>query len=104
MPSLHVAFPMYIALSFIELNRGPGRWAALLYPLAVTFSVVYLGHHYVIDCIAGVAYALVFYWLTWKAPEIIRRWLEWRGLVDATPEPEGVGAAPTVPEPAAGAE
>ena len=69
MPSLHVAFPMYIALSFIELNRGPARWAALLYPLAVTFSVVYLGHHYVIDCIAGVAYALVFYWLTWKAPE-----------------------------------
>jgi membrane-associated phospholipid phosphatase len=51
-PSLHAAFAAFIALFVI------GRWGkrglpALMIPLSVSFAVVYLGHHYVIDVLAG---------------------------------------------------
>jgi membrane-associated phospholipid phosphatase len=32
-----------------------------IYPLAMTFALVYSGEHYVIDCIAGWVYALFAY-------------------------------------------
>ena len=61
MPSLHMAYSSYIAIFiYYAFNK---KWIFLL-PIAVGFSTVYLGHHYVIDLIAGLAYALiVFYFL-----------------------------------------
>jgi len=58
MPSLHAAYAMLIAL---YLWRIVPRWARLpvaLYPPAMAFSLIYAGEHYVIDCIAGWAYAI----------------------------------------------
>jgi membrane-associated phospholipid phosphatase len=58
MPSLHAAYPAYIALYCI-LVWGRKAWLMLLLPLGVAFSAVYLGHHYVIDILAGFLYAAV---------------------------------------------
>lgn len=55
-PSLHAAFPF---LGYLALRRVYPRAAvvALAWSVAVWFSVVYLGEHYVIDVVAGVALA-----------------------------------------------
>lgn len=55
-PSLHSAFPL-IATVHVWLRN---RWVGLLlglWTVAVWVSVVYLGEHYVVDVLAGVAYA-----------------------------------------------
>lgn len=62
MPSLHAAYPLLIllfALKFFKLK------ALLFAPfvLAVWISIVYLGEHYVVDIIAGVIYAVIFYFV-----------------------------------------
>lgn len=58
MPSLHAAYPTYIALFVLSVWGQRFLWVLLL-PLGVGFSAVYLGHHYVIDLIAGALYAVV---------------------------------------------
>lgn len=70
-PSLHVAYPF---LSFLVLRRAFGTvgWLAFAYTLLVTFSVVYTGDHWVIDAIAGVAYAYIAYYAVVHAPTRLR--------------------------------
>lgn len=60
MPSQHAAFPF---LCFLFLRRQFGRWAylGLLYIIGITFSIVYLGQHYVIDALVGFGYAVLGY-------------------------------------------
>jgi membrane-associated phospholipid phosphatase len=71
MPSLHTAFATVIALYVgARLPRHWG-WLMALYPLAMALALVYLGEHYVVDVIAGVAYALVTH-------VAISRWEIWR--------------------------
>jgi len=55
MPSLHVAVPMVIAATAIAVRgwRRPASWLWLLYPLTVSFGVLYLGEHYVADVVVG---------------------------------------------------
>lgn len=55
-PSLHVAYPL-LAL-YYAVRFGAARVAALVVFLLTCFSAVYLNHHYVIDLVAGWAYAL----------------------------------------------
>ena len=58
LPSLHSAFPF---LAFLALRPVYPRaaWLALAWAVLVWFSVVYLGEHYVVDVIAGVAFAAI---------------------------------------------
>jgi len=67
MPSLHMAYPTYIMSFCIYVWGRKLSWLIIL-PLGVAFSTVYLGHHYVIDLIAGAVYALVILGLLilWK--------------------------------------
>jgi len=58
MPSLHAAYPTYLALVAISV-WGRRALPVFLLPLGVIFSTVYLGHHYVVDALAGILYALV---------------------------------------------
>ena len=61
MPSLHTAWAMMAVAFFLPVVRR--RWWPLLlaYPLAMTFTLVYTGEHYVIDVLVGWAYvAAVF--------------------------------------------
>lgn len=60
MPSLHMAFATLVAGYFMFRTRR--LWLRLLlpvYPLAMAFSLVYAGEHYVIDELAGVVFAAV---------------------------------------------
>lgn len=55
MPSLHVSVPMAIACTIVAV-RGARRWTSwlwMLYPLTLSFGVLYLGEHYVADAVAG---------------------------------------------------
>jgi hypothetical protein len=58
-PSLHVSYPLLTFLHGLEMRK---RWLDVasfaLFGL-VSFAAVYLNHHYVIDVLLGVLYALV---------------------------------------------
>ena len=71
-PSLHAAYPF---LGFLFARRAFGRigWLLLAYSVCVWFSVVYLADHYVVDILAGLAYASVAYWAVIHAPGWLRR-------------------------------
>jgi len=57
MPSLHTAYPAYVSL-FCIFVWGRKALFLLILPLGVALSSVYLGHHYVVDILAGVVYAV----------------------------------------------
>jgi membrane-associated phospholipid phosphatase len=79
-PSLHAGYPF---LSFLVLRREFGRigWLALVYTVGVWWSIVFLGDHYVVDVIGGVAYAWAAYlvaprlsgWFAWLTARVARR-------------------------------
>ncbi|MEU1980675.1 phosphatase PAP2 family protein [Nocardia sp. NPDC019395] len=57
MPSLHAAFALLVSVALWPLAR---RWwwrvPLALFPLAMAFTLVYGGEHYVVDVVAGWAY------------------------------------------------
>ncbi len=81
MPSLHAAYPF---LAFLFARRFFGRvgWLMLLYSACVWFAIVYIADHYVVDILAGLAYAAAAYWAVIHAPG----WF--RGLVDRAADAE----------------
>ena len=56
MPSLHFATSVTAAHLLSEVSRGPGT-VAWAYALTLGFGLVYLGEHYVVDLVAGLALA-----------------------------------------------
>jgi membrane-associated phospholipid phosphatase len=65
MPSLHTAYPFFIAL-FCVFVWGRKGLVTFILPFGVAISSIYLGHHYIIDCLAGMGYAtLVFAGVSW---------------------------------------
>jgi membrane-associated phospholipid phosphatase len=71
MPSLHTAYAMMAVAFFLPVVRK--RWWPLLlaYPLAMTFTLVYSGEHYVIDVLVGWLYVAATFLLVGMAE---RRW------------------------------
>ena len=71
-PSLHAAYPF---LAFLFLRRAFPRagWLMLAYTACVWFSIVYLGEHWVVDIIGGVAYSLAAYFVVRHGPAWVRR-------------------------------
>jgi membrane-associated phospholipid phosphatase len=59
MPSLHMAYATLAAGFFMFGKRWWQKLLLACYPLAMGFTLVYGGEHYVVDEIAGVLYALV---------------------------------------------
>jgi len=59
MPSLHTAFATLCA-GFL-FPRVKTRWRPLpaSYPLAMMFSLVYSGEHWIVDTLTGIGYAVV---------------------------------------------
>jgi len=58
-PSLHVAYPLIaVLLSFRVLELRWARGPTVLFFLLMCLSAVYLQHHYVIDVVLGIVYAL----------------------------------------------
>jgi hypothetical protein len=61
-PSLHSAYPL-LAYLFAR-DRWPRASLVLLaWSFAIWFAVVYLGHHYVIDVLGGIVWAVGAYWV-----------------------------------------
>jgi hypothetical protein len=54
LPSLHVGWAFWCAVAVIGVTRSKWRFAALLYPLATTLTVVATANHYLIDGLAGI--------------------------------------------------
>jgi membrane-associated phospholipid phosphatase len=61
LPSLHVTYPLYGLLVMFRGARWPSRLVLIAYAALMPFAAVYLGHHYVIDVLLGVAYTLVVF-------------------------------------------
>jgi membrane-associated phospholipid phosphatase len=91
MPSLHAAYP--IAAALVVSARWPRLALGLVaYGAVVWFSIVYLGHHYVVDALGGALYAVIAYVLvrgvlTWASGR--RR----RGLVQLQLQPVPIGTS-----------
>ena len=62
-PSLHSAFPFLGYLAIRETFSRRVSWLALGWCVVVWFSVVYLGEHYVVDVVAGIALAAASWWV-----------------------------------------
>jgi membrane-associated phospholipid phosphatase len=78
MPSLHAAYPMMLLLFF--WRDGPWWRIGLgLYTLAMAFTLVYGGEHFVLDVLVGWLYAVVAYavacvaWPAWRRTRARRR-------------------------------
>jgi membrane-associated phospholipid phosphatase len=61
MPSLHTAFALLFAMCVWRLVPRYVRPLLALYPVVMSLALVYLGEHYVVDCIAGWIYAIVVF-------------------------------------------
>jgi hypothetical protein len=59
-PSLHTAYPVLIMLFFWS-SAGWKRWLLPLYPLAMSWTLVYTGEHFVFDIALGWIYAFAVY-------------------------------------------
>jgi membrane-associated phospholipid phosphatase len=64
-PSLHAAYPWLVSLTAIKIKRIKAL-PILVLPIGVWFSAVYLGEHYIIDIIGGVAYSTCAFLLAEK--------------------------------------
>lgn len=60
-PSLHAAYTLLIVLFLVPRLRTRLRHLLWLYPLAMAFTLVYSGEHYLTDILLGWAYALAVY-------------------------------------------
>ena len=98
-PSLHAALPVMLMLFFWS-SAGKWRWLLALYPLAMSFSLVYLGEHYVFDIFLGWLYAVVVYVAAmWAMDEWSRR----RAVRNAARGADLVAVPAPLPEALAGA-
>lgn len=87
MPSLHAGIPWLIT---IALWRYPvWRWLALGYAASMSFAIVYLGEHYFVDGLAGLAVAAI----SWNIAARIQ------ARFGGTPEPEQATALESIAPP-----
>jgi uncharacterized membrane protein len=73
-PSLHAAYP-FLAFLFARRSFGRAGWLMLAYTVCVWFAIVYLGEHWVVDIIGGVAYAVVAYLAVLHGPRWARSFM-----------------------------
>jgi hypothetical protein len=94
-PSLHAAYP-FLAFLFVRRVFPRAGWLMLAYAVCVWFSIVYLGEHWVVDIIGGVAYSIAAYLTVLHGPGVVV-WLMARIANDGTGAAlwdEGGAAAP----------
>ena len=79
MPSLHTAYAMMAVAFFLPMVRR--RWWPLLlvYPLAMSFTLVYTGEHYVADVLVGWLYVAAVFFLVGLA----ERWWARRRAINS---------------------
>jgi uncharacterized membrane protein len=81
-PSLHAAYPI-LAYLFLRDHWPRVAWLMLVYTAAVWFSIMYLGHHYFVDALGGLVYAVAAYLIVRSAVSgRLGRW--WRARRQGT--------------------
>src|SRR5581483_11659102 len=95
MPSLHMAFPVLSLRALVSVWPRRG-WLFALWCVAVMFSIVYLGEHYVIDALAGTLLAVLSWVVLMRV--VVPRVPALRG---ARRGAQSVGSAPSPVAPAA---
>ncbi|HEY2273357.1 MAG TPA: phosphatase PAP2 family protein [Jatrophihabitantaceae bacterium] len=96
-PSLHAGTAMLFALFMWHRVRRSLRVVLAIYPLAMTFSLVYSGEHYVVDCLAGFAAAVL---VMFALGRIEGRVAAWRRRDHTADTSDQVDTSDPVPEPA----
>ncbi len=66
-PSMHVGYACCISFYLLYALPKKYRWTPLLYIVSVSFGAIYLGHHYMIDVLAGIIYPGVAIFVAEKA-------------------------------------
>lgn len=94
MPSEHAMYPMLILL-FFRKQFGRIAYLLLIYIAMVLFSIAYLGQHYIMDAIAGFAYAILGYVFVMQALPRIQPVIQ--GWLHISPRAQGVPIAEPVP-------
>jgi membrane-associated phospholipid phosphatase len=79
-PSLHSAFPWLISLYAFKIGKAKAL-PILVFPFGVWFSAVYLGEHYVVDVLGGIAYATLAFLASEKLIPYIQRKLAQRKCI-----------------------
>jgi hypothetical protein len=74
-PSLHAAYP-FLAFLFARRAFGRAGFLMLAYTACIWFAIVYLGEHWVVDIIGGVAYASAAYFVVMHGPRWARRFMD----------------------------
>jgi hypothetical protein len=75
MPSLHAAYPMLLLLFFWKRARPAVRAILVGYVLAMAFTLVYTGEHFVLDEVVGWSYAIFTFVVGGR---LYDRWVAWR--------------------------
>jgi hypothetical protein len=95
MPSLHGAYPMLICLFFWKGSSVRKRVLLAAYPIAMAFTLVYTGEHFVIDIFIGWLYAAATFYF---GSQLLNRWEARRrrkGLDSNGPWTSGIGEKPS---------
>jgi PAP2 superfamily len=92
MPSLHAAIPF--VMMFALWKYPLARWVGVWYAASMPFAIVYLGEHYFVDALAGLAAA----WAGWQIAGRAIAW--WDGRESSKNAGAGKGFAPTPASPA----
>jgi len=79
-PSLHAAYMIICTYFLLKIDRRIGG-AAVVLTVGILLSTLYLGQHYLVDLLAGAAYAIV--------PCLISERLQVFGVHDASPSGTG---------------
>lgn len=104
MPSLHVAWAVWVAAVIMALlRRYRVRWAATAHPISTAVAVVVTANHYVLDVVAGAAVAmaaLLATGLVWARTGTLYAGgqLIARKKPDPPPAPDAAAEAPHTPD------
>jgi membrane-associated phospholipid phosphatase len=96
LPSLHAAYPLLLTMFFWR-SRWWVRAGLIAYTLAMAFSLVYGGEHYVTDVLLGWIYAVAVYF---AVPAVQRAWRNARPATAGAPGPAPAPAPRPAPAPA----
>jgi membrane-associated phospholipid phosphatase len=96
-PSLHAAFTMLILIFFWARANWWQRVLLVAYPLAMAFTLVYGGEHYVADVLLGWIYAVVTYVAVGAIDGAVARRRARRVVSDPAPQPAAFPAAVPAP-------
>jgi hypothetical protein len=93
-PSLHTGYPVLL-LCFFWRFGWKARAICLIYALAMSFTLVYTGEHYVFDVFLGWIYAITVFHLV---RAIRRAWARWRENAGARAAAQRATPAPATAE------